>query len=690
MPNEPPGGRSGVSQTRSPSTTGTPVTGTSYLPHAADLAAQLASTGPVKNYTDAISFLESRSLIAVNGNYTTETLANVLLTASFEDKIPKITVSIMRAIGFLMVKEYHSGFTDELATAFGEKLISATEPLTKELERERAFLQASNTDQAKHTTDIKEAAKTLTTTSQQINSATANLNEISKGIQPALKSVTDATDAHIKSLADSAKVLAEAAKVLQEVSSQSAPSQQPSPPGSQPTYANIAANGSQSNTTTLNSSFNSQQPDHVVQTTNRLLISAKQAYVSYEANDPKVPKDRGGPAAFQLRMKLNNRMKEIDTITKQVTEMSGFAIRALQFTERSAILLEFDSVESVKRFKTHCAENSLLTNQICPSAKLQPHSFRVIMKFVPCTGEFTPSDRSHLREIEEDLGLPEGSIMTATWIKKPENRSPNQTTANVKVICATAEAANKLLTERIFIANSRVVVTKDLQEPIRCNKCQEYGHIRESCNNPERCATCAQEHATTTCKNQAEPHCVSCGTSSTHASSDRNKCAVFAKRANALDSRLPENSMPYFPVLNQPWTFVLAPKNVNHSSPHNIRPRNSQQQNQHTDATSQRRNPSQQTTQSNRPSQPRVQTTLQNAGQFNFPPGYAPDAGWPTITRSPPPQTTQPNPNALPLGSFPRQQAPNPLPMQFQAARFYTNNNPGVEHAGPSGENSYW
>ena len=76
------------------------------------------------------------------------------------------------------------------------------------------------------------------------------------------------------------------------------------------------------------------------------------------------------------------------------------------------------------------------------------------MKFVPCTGEFTPSDRSHLREIEEDLGLPEGSIMTATWIKKPENRSPNQMTANVKVICATAKVANKLLTEQIFIVNS--------------------------------------------------------------------------------------------------------------------------------------------------------------------------------------------------------------------------------------------
>ena len=58
----------------------------------------------------------------------------MLLTTSFEDKIPKITVSIMWAIGFLMVKEYHSSFSDKLATTFGEKLLSIAEPLTKELE----------------------------------------------------------------------------------------------------------------------------------------------------------------------------------------------------------------------------------------------------------------------------------------------------------------------------------------------------------------------------------------------------------------------------------------------------------------------------------------------------------------------------------------------------------------------------
>ena len=95
MPSELPGGRPSLAQTHGTSTVGTPATGTSPLSHITDLTAQLTSTRPVKNYTDTISFLESRLLIAVNGNYTTKTLANMLLTTSFEDKIPKITVSIM-------------------------------------------------------------------------------------------------------------------------------------------------------------------------------------------------------------------------------------------------------------------------------------------------------------------------------------------------------------------------------------------------------------------------------------------------------------------------------------------------------------------------------------------------------------------------------------------------------------------
>ena len=231
------------------------------------------------------------------------------------------------------------------------------------------------TDQANQTTEIIDAMKVLTSTSQQINNATMSLTEVTKNIQPTLQSVTAATNTHIKFLADSAKVPTEAAKVLQEVSTHLTASQPSSPPGTQPTYMSMATNNSQTGNPISNANYTLQQPRHAQQITNHLLITVKQAYVSYETNNPKAPKDRGGPAAFQLHMKLNNHMKELDTITNQVNEMSSSAIRALQFTEHSAILMEFKSAKSTKHFKTHRTENSLLTSQICPTARLQPHSY---------------------------------------------------------------------------------------------------------------------------------------------------------------------------------------------------------------------------------------------------------------------------------------------------------------------------
>ena len=88
------------------------------------------------------------------------------------------------------------------------------------------------------------------------------------------------------------------------------------------------------------------------------------------------------------------------------------------------------------------------------------------MKFIPCDGTFAPEDEDQLCTIETDHKLEEGMIILAAWIKKLELHSPNQKMANVKVICSSLVTANKLLLGRVFIANSRVVIIKDVQEPI--------------------------------------------------------------------------------------------------------------------------------------------------------------------------------------------------------------------------------
>ena len=245
-------------------------------------------------------------------------------------------------------------------------------------------------------------------------------------------------------------------------------------------------------------------------------------------------------------------MNQILSVTKQ-------PIKVLHFTKWSAILIELESSTTTQHFKTYCKDNNLLAC-ICPSAKILPHTYQLVMKIILCDGTFAPEDEDQLHAIEADHKLEEGTIISAAWIKKPELHSPNQKTANVKVICSSLVTANQLLLGRVFIANSRVIIIKDVQEPIQCNKCQEYGHIWAFCVNEECCATCARPHDTYVCSYHDDRHCVSCGTSSDHSSLDKDNCPQFAKHYASLDTRVPENSLLYFLVLGSPWTFSSTAK----------------------------------------------------------------------------------------------------------------------------------
>ena len=182
---------------------------------------------------------------------------------------------------------------------------------------------------------------------------------------------------------------------------------------------------------------------------------------------------------------------------------------------------------------------------------------------MPCSGLFYPSLEAHLQEVEAEKDLPPNSIVSATWCKRPEKRSPNQKTATLKVFCTNPKAANMFITERIHVDNHLVNVHKNIKLPIRCVKCQEYGHTCDSCIGVEKCANCASvSHPTSSYTNEAAPSCVLCGIGLGHTSSSP-KCPVFAKKCAALDDRSPENAMPYFPT-NEVWTWSTAPNNPPH------------------------------------------------------------------------------------------------------------------------------
>ena len=233
-------------------------------------------------------------------------------------------------------------------------------------------------------------------------------------------------------------------------------------------------------------------------------------------------------------------------------------IRSVSIFDRPVLLLEFESSSSKEIFADICAKNPALLAEINPKARIRPRTYAVIFRFVPCLGQFDPSDDNHLRNMEWENDLAVGSIASASWCKRPDKRAPNQSTVTLKVACPNPEAANRLLTGRIRVADHLVSVRKDLRIPTRCVKCQNYRHIQDACMGIVKCSNCSSiSHSSIGCSNA--PKCVSCGDGSSHPSSS-SSCPTFIRKCEALAERYPENSMPYFPT-NENWTWAASPTN---------------------------------------------------------------------------------------------------------------------------------
>lgn len=74
-------------------------------------------------------------------------------------------------------------------------------------------------------------------------------------------------------------------------------------------------------------------------------------------------------------------------------------------------------------------------------------------------------------------------------------------------------------------------------------------------------------HPTNICNNPSIRECVSCGSSSNHTSSDHSNYLLYTKNVELLDTRIPKNTLPYFPILGTPWTFVAAARSAHTYTP---------------------------------------------------------------------------------------------------------------------------
>ena len=178
----------------------------------------------------------------------------------------------------------------------------------------------------------------------------------------------------------------------------------------------------------------------------------------------------------------------------------------------------------------------------------------IILQFVPIS--FNPSQRESITNLERENGWKEGSVLTARWIKPPERRTNTQQVAHILATMRDPQTANTILRDGFTIDKLKLQARKNRREPLRCAKCQHYGHFARDCiSNRDTCAKCAGEHRTTDCDGRGSPHCTPCG--GEHASWDRD-CPSYEAEVAKFNNRNLENNMPYFPT-DEAWTQEITP-----------------------------------------------------------------------------------------------------------------------------------
>lgn len=522
------------------SQSGTPERSRSLPTHANLKSLMAVDTGPVRNIQEARKWLESKGWILAADPYDRTTLTNILVTAALTSKPPELKSTVI-AVAFILEADIADRVSDTLAAAVASKATDRLEGLIGKLGTSIEFLSANDTKRAEATLSIEGSSSTL-------SGLTTSLGVMVNRLEAA-----------------STQNQAQAATWASIVKGHQARTPLPPPPTFSSRGLPVASPG-----------HDSLRPKEHARVQQRLLQSNRTVLVSIDKEDDNAPKDFTTEGTTKLREHLNATLAKLDAKSSTCgsheegeisSQPPATRVVGMKMTSGGAYLLEFASTDSAKRFREYAdSEWTALEDIFGYSMMAQPKAYALIARFVPCNGPFDPANRDSLDVVERENNLPQSSITSAFWLKKPELRHPNQEVATLRVICSDSNVANNLIQGRVFIGGCQIVVRKDIKEPLRCNNCQHYGHLRHMCKDVEHCARCAEQgHAAYNCTSK-HPRCVSCGASSTHDCTDRS-CPTFLRLCEELDARLPENRMPLFPTEDPSSWATLPPRNPSDTPP---------------------------------------------------------------------------------------------------------------------------
>ena len=275
-------------------------------------------------------------------------------------------------------------------------------------------------------------------------------------------------------------------------------------------------------------------------------IKDRQILLDFEPDHPTLRKN---PTKKELIDFIQKAIAKLDT-----TNGPPIQIKATTTTKNGNMILELNTSEAANWLKVPARKQTFLEH-LGGKVQIKDRLYHLVVPFLPIA--IRADDPETLRNIERENDLATHVVAKLKWIKDPSRRSARQRMAHALLSVTSPHAANHLIREGIYLDQAKYHPRKDRKEPVRCLKCQRWGHYSSSCTQTrDTCGVCAHEHRDRNCNSFETFRCVNCDTDS-HSSRDRS-CPEFLRRCAELDARTPDNAMPYFPT-DEDWTQVLLP-----------------------------------------------------------------------------------------------------------------------------------
>ncbi|QRV94576.1 Reverse transcriptase from transposon X-element protein [Ceratobasidium sp. AG-Ba] len=288
-----------------------------------------------------------------------------------------------------------------------------------------------------------------------------------------------------------------------------------------------------------------ERPAPVV--TTRIEKQDRQILLDSEATEGMEALSQLPESALVLKAKLA--MEALSEAMKE-SMPEGAHFRSANVLQNGGVVYEMNSKEAADWIKRPdiCAA---FADQFGSSVRYRERSFPVVVECVPVS--FDTASKHSISKLEHDNNLPANSIVSCRYIVPPAKRRENQRHAFIVVQFRDKEAANVCIRSPIVVEGKQCDARKLAKKPVRCTKCQKFGHPTKQCKSPTFvCGTCPGQHDTKDCRDRVNVYCRTCGVQG-HPTWD-TKCPGYYAECASFATRVPDNLYKYF-VTSEEWTW---------------------------------------------------------------------------------------------------------------------------------------